>query len=96
MTADPTNAEIGRGLEQLARDVRDGFEKINLRLDKYVLGEVHALYVNQTDRRFAEMSARLEAVETNRVTSARWALTTVIAVLALIATVVVGVIAILI
>lgn len=92
---DPTNSEIGRSLNELKDNVRDGFEKMNLRLDRYVLGEVHSLYVQHTERRIGDVVERLEAIEDNHTAGVRWALTTAVAVLALLASITLGIIAIL-
>lgn len=90
---DPTNAEIGRRLDELGVNVRDGFEKMNLRLDRYVLAEVHHLYVQNTERRLDELGERLDHAEANRVTSGRYILTTAVALLALLGSVILGIIA---
>lgn len=92
---DPSNAEIGRRLDEVAVNLRDGFDRMNLRLDRYVLAEVHQIYTQNTERRLDELGDRLDHAEANRVTSGRYILTTAVAVLALIGSVILGIIALL-
>lgn len=80
--ADPSNAELGRRIDSMANSQRAGFETINLRLDKYVLAEVHTLVVGQLNERQHELAtlvhSRFESLEKRT----QWRVTTVVAVLA--------------
>lgn len=59
--ADPSNAELGRRLDTVAGDVREGFkrvaaefEHVHLRLDKYTLIQVHEVVTADLVRRIAD------------------------------------------
>lgn len=80
MLTEPTNGELGRRLDVVADSVRVGFTELNLRFDRYVLGEVHDLTVGALARRIDEQDERLDRVEAHRVTTGRWWATTVISV----------------
>jgi len=95
MTEQPSNYEIGRRLDEVALNLRDGFDRMNLRLDRYVLAEVHNIQVGEVGRRIAELESELDTLKADRSVTVRWIVTTILASLALLASITFGVITIL-
>lgn len=92
----PSSAEIGRRLDSLANDVRAGFDGINLRLDKYVLSEVHQLHVLNTQRHLDDLDDEMDELRRDR-TAATWrVVTAVLGALSLLTSITVGVLALII
>ena len=89
----PSSSEIGRRLDALARDVHAGFDGINLRLDKYVLGEVHQLHVMNTHRRIDDLDAEVNELRNNSSATLWRILTAVLAGSSLLVSATVGILA---
>lgn len=90
---EPSSAEIARRLDEVSTNLRDGFDRMNLRLDRYVLAEVHNIYVRQAERRMDDLEERMERAEDHRGVNIRYVITTAIAVVALLASAALGIIA---
>lgn len=95
---EPTNGELGRRLDTLGVDVREGFrrvaaefEHVHLSHDKYVLIAVHNVVIADQRRQINELREELDALQDGR----RYAINTVLAALALIFSTVIGVYSIL-
>lgn len=89
----PSADEIGRRLDTLSADVRTGFEGVNLRLDKYVLGEVHQLHVNNTHRRIDDLNQELDELRKDRAAATWRIFTAALGALSLVTSITVGVLA---
>jgi hypothetical protein len=92
---DVTPAEIGRQLTDLKTAMRDGFQSINGRLDRYVLAEVHALSTSILSERMSKLEAQIASERAERATGGRWTVSTVVSALAVLSALVLGVIGLL-
>ena len=90
--SETSNSEIGRRIDEMSMNLRDGFDRMNLRLDRYVLAEVHDIYVRQAERRMDDFEERMEKAEDNRGVNVRYAITTTIAILSFVGMFVLGII----
>lgn len=102
--ADPSNAELGRRLNTVADDVREGFKRVavefehmNLRIDKYTLIAVHEVVTADLERRIdhqrqdfnRQMNDVHDELDAQQV-GRRFYINVVLAVLALVVSAVVG------
>ncbi|MEU0937562.1 hypothetical protein [Embleya sp. NPDC005971] len=59
-----TVGELGRSIDALRGELRDGMAALNARLDRVVSTEVYALQSAHTDRRIEELARELEKLRT--------------------------------
>ena len=95
VTAEPSNAEIGRRLDVVATAVDSGFREINLRLDKYVLVQVYDRDVAHMTSRYVALQEELAEMKRDRTAATRFVVAQVMAFLALVTSLTVGVLALL-
>lgn len=96
---EPTNGELGRRMDTLNSAVQDGFrrvaaeiEHVHLSHEKYVLTAVHNIVTDNLRQQIREIREELDAIQDGR----RHAISTVLAGLALVVSIVVGVLSLII
>lgn len=71
MADEPGNGELGRSLESLRKELRDGMAGINTRLDRVVSTEVYTLQSAHTDQRITVLGQDIQKVRDERDTLER-------------------------
>lgn len=71
MADEPGNGELGRSLESLRKELRDGMAGINIRLDRVVSTEVYTLQSAHTDQRINVLGQEIQKVRDERDTLER-------------------------
>lgn len=71
MADEPGNGELGRSLESLRKELRDGMAGINTRLDRVVSTEVYTLQSAHTDQRINLLGQEIQKVRDERDTLER-------------------------
>lgn len=90
---DMSNGEIGRRITDLSETMRSGFAELNSRLDRYVLAEVHTLSINILGERIAKLEVQRASDRAESQGVARWSVSTAVSAVAVVASLVMGVIA---
>lgn len=92
MTAEFSNSELARRLDDLSRDMKEDLSEILRRQDAYVLREVYAVERRASDLRLDNLERQIQNAEEQRKALVRWLISAVIVpTVALIVTIVLNV-----